>query len=64
MSAELIPKMRGRIDQCRNLAKWINDPASAKILEAMANEGEADLERLKAEETQHRHNANDGSSRS
>jgi len=49
MSEELMPAMRGRVDQCRNLAKWINDPSAAKILRQMAEEGEADLKRLKAE---------------
>jgi hypothetical protein len=50
MSTDLIAKMRGRIDQCRNLAKWISDPAAAKILLAMADEGEADLKELQAKE--------------
>ena len=46
MSAELIAKMRGRIDQCRRLAKSTTDPRAAEILRQMADEGEADLKKL------------------
>jgi hypothetical protein len=48
MSAELAAKMRGRIDQCRRLAKSTTDPRAAEILRQMADEGEADLKKLLA----------------
>jgi len=50
MSAEVIKNMRARIDQCRRLAKYINDPRTTEALLRMAEEGEADLKRLEAEE--------------
>lgn len=43
---ELISKMRGRVARCRELAIQTTDPRTAKILEAMADEGEADIARL------------------
>ncbi len=49
MSAELAATMRGRIDQCRRLAKSTTDPRAAEILRQMADECEADLRRLEAE---------------
>lgn len=49
MSVELMAKMRGRIDQCRRLAKTTTDPRAAQILRQMADEGEADLKKLQAE---------------
>jgi hypothetical protein len=50
MSAELIAKMRGRIEQCRRLAKMINDPRASQVLQQMAEDGEADIRKLQAEE--------------
>jgi hypothetical protein len=50
MSAELITNMRARIEQCRRLAKYINDPRTTEALLRMAEEGEADLRKLEAEE--------------
>lgn len=49
--AELIRKMRGRVDMCRRLAKATTDQAAAKILSEMAEEGEADIQRLLAEDS-------------
>lgn len=46
---ELVKKMRARIAQARRLAKSISDPRTAKILNDMADEGEADIQRLEAE---------------
>ena len=46
---ELIEKMRGRVAQCRRLAQSTTDPRTAKILNGMADEGEADIKRLLAE---------------
>ena len=54
MSAELITNMRARIEQCRRLAKYINDPRTTKALLRMAEEGEADLRKLEAEEALNR----------
>ncbi len=41
--------MRGRIDQCRRLARTTTDERAARILGQMADEVEADLNRLLAE---------------
>ena len=49
MSEELARNMRGRIDQCRRLAKTTTDERAAQILRQMADEVEADLNRLLAE---------------
>ncbi|HUP68143.1 MAG TPA: hypothetical protein VM145_08030 [Sphingomicrobium sp.] len=46
----MIEKMRGRVEQCRRLAKFINDPRTNEALLKMAEEGEADIRRLEAEE--------------
>jgi hypothetical protein len=48
MSDELKRHMRARIEQCRRLAKYINDPRTTEALLRMADEGEADLARLEA----------------
>ena len=50
MNADMVAKMRARIDQCRRLAGTITDPRAAKILRQMAAEGEADLTKMQAEE--------------
>lgn len=50
MSREIIAKMRGRVEQCRRLAKFINDPRTNEALLKMAEEGEADIRKLEAEE--------------
>ena len=47
---ELVKKMQGRVDQCRRLANWSTDPHVAEVLNQMADEGEADIKRLLAEE--------------
>ena len=43
---ELIKKMRGRVEQCRRLARGTTDSHVATILNDMAEEGEADIRRL------------------
>ncbi len=43
---ELIKKIRGRVEQCRRLAKSTTDAQTAKILNEMADEGEADIKRM------------------
>jgi hypothetical protein len=43
---ELIAKIRGRVEQCRRLAHYVNDPRTTETLLQMADEGEADLRRL------------------
>lgn len=50
MSEELRKNMRARIDKCRRLAKYINDPRTTEALLQMAEEGEADLANLEATE--------------
>ena len=47
--AELIAKMRARVAQCRRLANGTTDKRTATILTDMADEGEADIQRLLAE---------------
>ena len=49
MSAELVAKMRERVEKCRRLAKYINDPQASATLLQMADEGEADINKLLAE---------------
>ena len=46
--AELIKRIRGRIDLCRRLAIETIDPHTADALIQMANEGEEDVQRLLA----------------
>jgi len=46
---ELIAKMRGRVEQCRRLARSTTDEQTCKVLNEMADEGEADIKRLLAE---------------
>ena len=48
MSDELKRHMRARIEQCRRLAKYINDPRTTEALLRMADEGDADLAKLEA----------------
>jgi len=50
MSDELIRNVRARIEQCRRLAKYVNDPRTTEALLRMADEGEADLKKVQAEE--------------
>ncbi|KRB82880.1 hypothetical protein ASE00_12810 [Sphingomonas sp. Root710] len=46
---ELLAKMRGRVEQCRRLARAITDQKAVDVLNQMADEGEADIARLIAE---------------
>ena len=50
MGKDLIAHMRERVDKCRRLAEMITDERAAKILRQMAEEGEADIRRLRAEQ--------------
>jgi hypothetical protein len=43
---ELIAKIREKVEQCRRLAKATTDPRTAFTLRGMAEEGEADIQRL------------------
>lgn len=47
---ELIRHMRARVEQCRRLAKYINDPRTTEALLKMAAEGEADIARLESQQ--------------
>jgi hypothetical protein len=49
MSDDPLDHMRERIDRCRRLAKYINDPRTNEALIEMAEQGERDLARLLAE---------------
>jgi len=46
---QLIQKMRGRVNQCRRLARSTTDEHTARVLNQMADEGEADIARLLAQ---------------
>jgi len=48
-TAELIRKMRARVEQARRLANYINDPRTAEAWLQMAEDGEADIRRLEEE---------------
>lgn len=48
-TAEVIKRMRARVENCRRLARYVNDPRTTEILLKMADEGEADMKRLEAE---------------
>jgi hypothetical protein len=48
-TAELIKKMRARVEQARRLARYINDPRTTAALLKMADEGEADIRKLEEE---------------
>lgn len=50
MSEEVIAKMRARVEQCRRLARTTNDARTAEILRQMADEVEADIAKLEAEQ--------------
>jgi len=43
---QTIANMRARVKRCRWLADHTTDPATAKVLRQMADEGEADIGRL------------------
>ena len=47
---ELIAKMKARVAKCRQLAADTTDLRTARILRTMADEGEADIARLQAEQ--------------
>lgn len=50
MNDQVIRNMRARIEKCRRLAKNINDPRTTEALQRMADEAEADLARLEADD--------------
>lgn len=50
MGKDLIAHMRERVDKCRRLAEMITDERAANILRQMAEDGEADIRRLRAEQ--------------
>jgi len=49
MSDDPLDHMRERIERCRRLAKYVNDPRTTEALLDMAKQGEIDLARLIAE---------------
>lgn len=48
-TGDLIAMMRARVEKCRRLARSITDARTIEALNEMADEGEADIERLIAE---------------
>ncbi|WP_458390117.1 hypothetical protein [Sphingomonas sp. F9_3S_D5_B_2] len=55
MSDDPIERMRARVEQCRRIAAYINDPRAIAILRQMADEGAMDIKRLEAEREQRPH---------
>jgi hypothetical protein len=49
MSDDPLNHMRERIERCRRLAKYVNDPRTTQALLEMATQGETDLANLIAE---------------
>jgi hypothetical protein len=49
MSDDPLENMRQRIERCRRLAKYVNDPRTTEALIQMAEQGEIDLARLMAD---------------
>ena len=49
MTDDPLLHMRERIERCRRLAKYVNDPRTTKALLEMVEQGEIDLAVLKAE---------------
>jgi len=49
---DLIRKMRNRVAQCRRLADMMTDAHTRAVLLKMADEGEADLRKFEAEQTE------------
>jgi hypothetical protein len=49
MSDDVIANIRSRVERCRRLAGMITDAQAAAVLRQMAEEGEADIQRLQAE---------------
>ncbi len=47
---ETIENMRSRVEKCRRLATMTNDARVANVLRQMADEVEADIAKLEAEE--------------
>jgi hypothetical protein len=50
MNEQAIAKMRARVEQCRRLARTTNDAHVAEVLRQMADEGEADIAKLEAQQ--------------
>ena len=50
MPSDLISHMRERVERCRRLAEMITDERAAAILRQMAEDGEADIERLQSKQ--------------
>lgn len=46
MNDDPLKNMRERIERCRRLAEYVNDPRTTEALLQMAEQGEADLARL------------------
>ncbi|MDV3257174.1 MAG: hypothetical protein LOX97_05210 [Sphingomonas sp.] len=53
MNDDPLQNMRDRIERCRRLAEYVNDPRTTEALLQMAEQGEADLARLLEERAKH-----------
>ena len=49
MKSDPLQHMRERIEKCRRLAQYVNDPRTTEALLEMAEQGEKDLAELLAE---------------
>lgn len=49
MTDDPLTHMRERIERCRRLARYVNDPRTTEALLEMARQGEIDLANLLAE---------------
>jgi hypothetical protein len=47
---DVIANIRARVEQCRRLADLITNRETAELLRQMADDGEADVRRLEAEQ--------------
>jgi hypothetical protein len=52
MDEDVIANIRNRVERCRRLAASTTDRQVAAVLLQMAEEGDADLNRLRSERTQ------------
>jgi len=52
MDEDVIANIRSRVERCRRLAASTTDRKVAAVLLQMAEEGDADLNRLRSERTQ------------
>ena len=50
MDEDIVANIRARVERCRRLAASTTDRQTAAVLQQMAEEGEADLRRMSADD--------------